>query len=316
MASANSKIPLVTRSKADMQTKPQDNKKTRTKRNPCGACGENVDTSVSSITCDACKKWHHLGCTELAEEDITFYKGRASKFKWFCRLCDPKVTEVLTYFEKFQKMTNELIKVEKKIDNKLADFQKKIEKLEKTNTSAKVEKKIEEKIENIEAEKVEKELIEAKKNNLVYFGIPETVAEEPAEKLEYDRGVFIEINGEKEEEFDDEQITDMFRIGKKSENAPRPLIVKFKDFETRSEYLKNGVNLKNDDGSKIFVNLDLTPTQRAERKNLVKQMNHRRENGEPNLVIRNNKIVDKENFRKDNPPKRVNWRNHILKKDK
>ena len=105
----------------------------------------------------------------------------------------------------------------------------------------------------------------------------------------------------------------MFRVGKKGER-PRPIIVKFQDYKIKTRYLKNSVNLKEIDGVKIYVNPDLTPKQREERKNLVKQMNSRREKGEKNLVIRNNKIVDKENFQRDNPPKRVNWKTHVLKR--
>ena len=176
-----------------------------------------------------------------------------------------------------------------------------------------MDKRIEEKFENIEAEQEEKALLEAKKNNLVYFGIPECEDESPEAKIEHDREQFITTNNEEEANFDDNIITDMFRVGKKGAK-PRPIIVKFQDYKTKNRYLKNSANLKEVNGEKIYVNPDFTPKQREERKNLVKEMNRRRDNGEKNLVIRNNKIVEKQNFQRDSPPKKVNWKNHVLKK--
>ena len=251
---------------------------------------------------------------DISDDEAAFFKAHP-KFEWFCKMCKPDVRQILTNFEKFKKMSIEIKKIQDQTDKRMKDLEKRLDKYEKNNAAIKVDEKIKEKVVNIEQANTEKILMEKKQNNLVYFNIPECDSSDPKERIEEDRRVFIEINGFTEETFDGGPILDMFRVGKKSEEGKhRPLIVKFENSEKKNEYLKKNTELKNADGTKIYVNPDLTPKQRAERKQLVLDMNARRDNGEEDLVIRNNAIVNKKNFPKGQAQRTVSYPSLFRKK--
>ena len=93
----------------------------------------------------------------------------------------------------------------------------------------------------------------------------------------------------------------MFRVGKKQDNIDRPLVVRFKSVDNKLKVLKQTADLKikwNNEIRPIFASIDRTEKQRKEHNELVKSLKDRKEAGEKNLGIRDNKIVTI--FRKEN----------------
>ena len=182
-----------------------------------------------------------------------------------------------------------------------------------------VSKKIEEKLDKFQ-DIEERQLIEEKKNNVIMFNVPELASVIPEDRLRHDRSKFIEIFKIREENFDDETIESMYRVGKRDSEKVRPILIKFCDEETKMKYLKESRDLKikvGDEEERIYVSNDLTRNQREKTKQLATEIKKRRDQGEENLVIRNFQIVKKDfptSDGRDGPMKRPSWKRLFSKK--
>ena len=52
----------------------------------CPACKARVPEDGDSISCDYCRKWHHLKCTDLNAAQFEIY-ARDKSFEWVCNHC-------------------------------------------------------------------------------------------------------------------------------------------------------------------------------------------------------------------------------------
>lgn len=135
-------------------------------------------------------------------------------------------------------------------------------------------------------------LIEKKKDNLVIFGMPESDTEDKKEEMLEDYRKIEKIY-EGKVELLQEDIKHMTRIGAKSTNKIRPIQItlnpnKRKELLTRNKELKL---LENSTSTNIYVSTDRTKKQREADKVLREELK-RRKRTNPNLVIRNSKIVE------------------------
>ena len=90
----------------------------------CGACDDFFEKKDKHVTCSACKKKYHGDCTKLSENEFKIM-GSKTRLKWFCTICEDEVTDMLTNFEKFRKVSVAIEKMKDEIDNKVRDFEKK-----------------------------------------------------------------------------------------------------------------------------------------------------------------------------------------------
>ena len=82
------------------------------------------------------------------------------------------------------------------------------------------------------------------------------------------------------------------RIGHINSSKPRLLRFKCQDLETRSLLLKKSRNLRNSSSFRnIYINPDLTKTQRLLNADLRAELKRRRRDGE-NVVVRNGRIIE------------------------
>ena len=132
--------------------------------------------------------------------------------------------------------------------------------------------------------------IEAKRHNLLIFGIPEpddssTSGGSPREKdTRAAEGIIETIVGEKKA-FDLR-----FRIGKKQDDKPRPILVKILEIKDKDDILGKVHNLKgHSEWDKVYVKQDLTRLQREH----LKQLN---ENLSADAALRNQGLKN-EDFR-------------------
>ena len=135
-------------------------------------------------------------------------------------------------------------------------------------------------------------LIEKKKDNLVIFGMPEPHTEDKKEELleDYRR---IEKIYEGKVELRQEDLKHMTRIGAKGNGKIRPIQItlspnKRKELLTRNKDLKL---LEDSTSTNIYVSTDRTKKQREADKVLREELK-RRKLANPNLVIRNSRIVE------------------------
>ena len=128
----------------------------------CGKCDSNITRAEAFIDCSACRKSYHFQCSDLFEDAFDTGKDKNSNLKWFCRLCNDHVTEVLSNFEKFKKFNEEMRKLRTDMENKLLDFEVRIQNCETVLNSA-IERVVDRKLPTVNAESdTEKELIEKK----------------------------------------------------------------------------------------------------------------------------------------------------------
>ena len=165
----------------------------------------------------------------------------------------------------------------------------------KKDIQSTVNKKIEQKLDKFQ-EKEEKDLIEEKKNNLVLFNVPESLSENQETRMRHDREMFLTLYDIQEEEFKDEEVKVMYRIGGKDAKKPRPMLVKFIENQPKLKYLKLSGDLAlnvDEEEIKIYATHDRTPEQRQKMKELTQKVKDRRDKGETDIVIRNFRIVKK-----------------------
>ena len=52
----------------------------------CPSCRARVPENSDSISCDYCKKWHHLDCTDLTKAQFEIFT-KVKSFEWYCSKC-------------------------------------------------------------------------------------------------------------------------------------------------------------------------------------------------------------------------------------
>ena len=92
----------------------------------CGSCDLNIPAREASVTCNACKVPFHERCSQLADDEFKILASQKSSLKWFCRLCDPQILEILTNFEKLKKFSSEIKTIRQEIDQKIQDLDNRI----------------------------------------------------------------------------------------------------------------------------------------------------------------------------------------------
>ena len=278
------------------------------KKSQCGSCDEDIKRNENSVLCHACKNKYHWSCSNLNENECKIMSTK-SNLKWFCQMCENDVSDILNNFEKFRKVSNEIKNMKSDMEVKLKQFEERLVRCEvssenmRTVSSAVVESEVER---NGDSTKLEYELIESKKCNIVYYNVPESSKNESADRMKDDFDLITKSYSETAIAHTD--VTSIFRVGKKDDNKARPIVVKYINLETKKRILNGSENLKllyNNESINIYVSVDRTPKQREEHKKLVTELKQRRDGGETDIVIRNDKIV--RNFRKINGTTKIRW---------
>ena len=277
----------------------------------CGLCDTPVARQEIYLDCNACKKSYHSQCSGLTDLEMETMKKKGCKLKWYCRLCDDHVTDILKNLEKFKKFNEEVKKIQNEVEQKIKNLESRVQKVEKPEENpvitTVIEKVLERKLPTNMPNLDEKMLVEKKRDNLIYFNIPESSSDDIEQRIKHDFECIQEIYGEDVAKKDD--ISNIFRVGKKSEKA-RPLVIKFCDGNKKQEYCSwsfgKRLEIKRENEIfKIAVSHDRTPKQREHFQKLVSELNERKESGEEDVVIRNNKIV--KNFPNASGGTRTTW---------
>ena len=142
---------------------------------------------------------------------------------------------------------------------------------------------------------------------MIYFNIPESSNDEIEDRIKHDYQCLGEIYGYNVVKTD--HISNLFRVGKKTERS-RPLIVKFNDQIIKENYVKLSFGKKltlkqNQEIINVSATHDKTKKQRDHYKKLSSELKERKENGEENVGIRNNKIVT--NFQNQTRGTKQTW---------
>lgn len=252
----------------------------------CPECNKPVGNQTS-IECFKCEEWFHKKCTNL---DETTYEclSRNPTCEWSCEKCFSNGLSKKAESNKIEKMFETLL-------SKIGGINERLERLEQGKEAMEeklndlIDKKVEEKVE-LALEEMKEE--EKRKNNIIVSNFPETSEEDGAGIENAERESFIDYIG-KETELIHDDIVQLHRLGKKTEGRPRLLKIELKDCSTKERVTKAAfrMNRGKEAPKRVYVNNDLTPKQREKELALRKELKERREAENPDLVIRNGKIV-------------------------
>jgi hypothetical protein len=137
----------------------------------------------------------------------------------------------------------------------------------------------------------EKLEIERRKSNLIFHGVKE-ITQPGSEGVDSDYETAMEIIASGLHLDARKHVEEVQRIGKFAPDKIRPLRVKVKTFEGRSDILKRAKSLKEIDSyKKVFITPDLTRKQQLVDKELRDQVKKFRSEGAINVVISGGKVV-------------------------
>ena len=138
---------------------------------------------------------------------------------------------------------------------------------------------------------------EARKGNLVWFGIAESEKEDAQERKQEDMTRMIKL-GRDIFDVPSAAFTNAIRLGKKGDK-PRPLLTVMDNPGTATKILQGARQLGKPEHKslKISVKRDMTPIEREEQKKLLLLRNEKREESSKNgtreiWVVRNNKVIN------------------------
>ena len=277
-----------------------DDEEDQTKPCPC----ETVNDNLLTIECASCKCYWHLKCCGfegLTQQPINKLQSKA----WKCPRCfelpifiqppkKPQISQeiidniVTIVNSTVETNLNVLLSSENINESNLGADATPVEEQFTLIQSRKRDKGIQK---ALQGQREEELLIEKKKDNLIVFGMPESNTEDKKDELLEDFRRIQKIY-EGRTVLEQADIKHMTRLGEKKDRHIRPIQLvltpnKRKDLLTKNLDLKL---LENDTSTNIYVTTDRTKKQREDDK-LLREELKRRKVTNPNLVIRNSKIV-------------------------
>ena len=243
---------------------------------PCIECKKAC--SSKSVSCCVCKRWVHGDCIGLETYNlVTAMFERENYHVWSCSGCTAAYKQLsdacaanTKSITTMQKSIEDLTKLIEKANESVRGVDEKFEqqKLEIENIKKDRENTIEMAESNVYTEMSERE---ARKSNLVVYGIPEADSNlSNNDKKEQDITEFLEVLNEigcatnvKEE------IKIAVRLGQKREdNSDRPLLIGLKKENVKDQILDNAWRLKDSTYDDVSISPDLTKKQRSEERKL------------------------------------------------
>ena len=290
----------------------------------CKKCNESV--SEDCIECYWCSQWEHRGCANIKETELVVLSSASQNILYFCSCCLSVLPEALSSFKSHSQLANELQTGFQSVENKLskeiggqitAQFSSTCQKLQNSidELSSNINKLIAQNS-NVQMEtdntsesiggpaqarsyasvtsssntalSIVDELAdrEKRKKNVIVYNLPE------ASDHEADKCSFLDLC--KKVYNADISVNKMVRLGKKSTDKQRPLLISLKHDEDKSLLLLQSYLLRrNSQHSNVFMAPDRTKFEREKHKKLVEELKERRSQGAKDLVIRNGVIISK-----------------------
>lgn len=275
----------------------------------CGSCNLIVMDEDDAIECELCKYWFHCTCQNVSKKLYdTINDVDCGALHWYCRTCNGTAGNMLKILASLQtnhsKLTSEVkgLKDEMKeckvkISNNQQKMEEKIDELKKDMSIHSKEPQCStEEVEKLVADKLDDFVErERRKNNIIVYGIPESLSQDAEVRKKEDRDQINSIfHQDLNLKADVSHVRSLYRLGKKSDLA-RPLKVVMDNGAATEEVFRRARSLKS--GS-VQIARDRTKAERDEHKRLRNVLKERIERGEENLVIRGGKVI-KRTFRRD-----------------
>ena len=288
---------------------------------PCDKCGK--AESEYLIQCERCNQWVCTTCGNTEAEMINLL-SKWKQLHWFCSSCETialgavkdsssNSSNIQSYDLAFKKqMSSDMQSMKKLIEQVIdstkelkqksyADMVKSPERLS-TVTNVDNSKTLPNREQHNAIDAIDEYIDrERRKCNLIVHNVPENtmMTRDRTEANHKDYDAFKEIvnSGLKIQEFNIKKVTRLgkkwdTKTGKKWESKPRLLLVVLEDESSKKNILSSAKQLRNsEEWGNIFISPDMTPQEREKNRSLRVELRRRREEGEPNLIIRRGRII-------------------------
>lgn len=289
---------------ADKVVKPKSKAK-------CPDCSKLVGDKDSGVKCEVCDEWFHSKCQNVPDDTYQFMMDNKS-MHWYCVTCNKSVGKILKVLSKLEARQDKVEEEIAKLNSELASIKGEVKEVkemaEKAETRLDVaieakliaekidssfDSRVEVKVKNIKEDVAESMEIEKRKENLIFFGVKETVSDQQVNDEKHPDWFMIEEILKVGLKLDaNRHVADVTRIGRYVAGKVRPVRVKVTSFESRSEILKRARTLKDcEEFKRIFVAPDLTQKQRKIDKDLRDHVKQFRAEGEKDARISSGKVV-------------------------
>ena len=282
------------------------------------------------IVCDRCEYPVCITCSLVPPSEFSVLTRADRPGIWCCRGCKKSALTAIKNDRTIEEKCKEFLEdfrneFDQKLKNMKDDFESKIQRVESELSSLKnnipdvgcaetlVTKtnesllKAKSDLATTAVQQSTKEMSDRdrRKCSLIWFGVPESKAENPPDKVKDDISYVQKIcdNVLKTTV----EITKCVRHRAKPGEV-RPLLINVKEPEQVANVLKNGKNLRDyAENDKLFVKKDETPLERIERKRLTKLRNQKREEtkekgGDEQWEIRRGRVVNVKKMKGDQAP--------------
>ena len=232
-----------------------------------------------SIECWHCGQWFHKRCANnlTVDEFATLCDSSHPNIAWICEICvDKNKNKSNSNTDSHSAILEEILKQLTNITQRL-DLIEKNGKEEEDRVVKLVEEKVNEAMEELKEE-------EKRKNNIIISNVKE----------DGDDLIQIQTFFKEEVSISTDEVAEIYRLGKKREDAkfPRPIKVVLKS--NRKDVLTKAaikINKGRTQADRVYVNNDLTARQREADGKLRAELRERRTAGE-SVAIKNGKIVN------------------------
>ena len=236
----------------------------------CLGCGQKFKQKDASVKCTVCGLWSHKTCSGLTAEH---FKCIAEQFKstgrayWACRACNSYAEGMNHRLREVEEQSREAIRIGQENEKELKKLREDMEK-----GKDKTDQQIEKSEATVLAELDDRE---ARKKNIVVYGIEEASMVEGRQRLEHDKkeldkiftAIDVNVSADEDVEF-------CRRVGEKGPQA-RPLVAGFFTEWSKSIVLKNSKHLANSNLENISIVPDLTQQQRKAERSLQTEADRR-----------------------------------------
>ena len=252
----------------------------------CKSCQE-ILGDTANLGCDQCGRWFHQACTRVSQQEFDIFTGSSDNIQYFCDDCTPN---------------RGLLKgLEKRIEDLLAvttDLRDRLERAEAGDSpllKLKIEEIVKKELKEVMEERDEQE---RRAPNLIIVNIPESNRENVDDRKKDDEKLIRETLKKTELNVGElNDVTIIARLGREPTNGIiRPIKIQINNPLTKAKVLRNGRLINSRDcaaADRIYVNKDLTQSQREQGKALRDELkDKRRTQQDRKWTIRNDKVVE------------------------
>lgn len=245
----------------------QSEKLTTLTGNKCGTCRKLCKTDEPCLRCEICDFWHHIVCEDVDLEIYNIHVAKPTKtFHWNCNKCEASTKKLSSKIDsltvKLSELENRVTSIEQEAISRPELEQNYMKVSGVTNVMAQ-QKQMEEVLEKTFNEMSDRD---KRRNNLIFYSIPECRNEDPEQRKIYDLDCVQKVCQQLDLNLQSELCRPV-RLGKHDPKTekPRPLRITVANEPAKKEILTKAKKLAKNESEvlkKIFITNDKTPTER------------------------------------------------------